>query len=93
MKDNCNNNKRRHQKNSVSVMDEIKFDLIPECIDVADLKPVTEYVTLPRYEYDSLVRKVAVYDLLRDLIARNEYISADSLRNLLGIAKRKEQAE
>lgn len=88
MKDN--HNKKHHQNNGVSVMDEIKFDLIPECIDVSDLKPVTEYVTLPRYEYDSLVRKVAVYDLLRDLIARSDYISADSVRSLLGIAKRED---
>lgn len=92
MKDN-RKGKRHHQNNSMSILDEIKFDLITDGINASDLNPITEYVTLHRYEYDCLVGKVAVYDLLRDMIARCEYISADSLRGLLGIAKRKEQAE
>ena len=93
MKNNNRKSQKHHQKNNMHVLEEIGFGLIPELIDTADTKPVTDYVTLPRYEYDNLIGKVTVYDLLRDMIARNEYISADSLRNLLGIAKRKEQAE
>ena len=92
MKEN-RNHKKRHQKNNMPVLEEIGFGLIPELIDATDMKPVTEYVTLPRYEYDALIGKVTVYDLLLDLIARSDYVSADSLRGLLGIAKRKEQAE
>lgn len=91
MKEN-RNHKRRHQKNNMPVLEEIGFGLIPELIDTADTKPVTDYVTLPRYEYDSIIRKTALYDVLQDMIARSDYISASDVRKLLGIAKRKEQA-
>ncbi|MBR3503837.1 MAG: hypothetical protein IKO07_06285 [Clostridia bacterium] len=55
--------------------------------DLAGAVTITNSVTIPRYEYNSLVSKVAVYDLLRDYISRNDNISGDTLRHLLGIIK------
>lgn len=55
--------------------------------DLASAVTIIDSVTIPRYEYNSLVSKVAVYDLLRDYISRNDYISGDTLRHLLGIVK------
>ncbi len=93
-----NNNKRNqngkpHKKNFYIPEFDIEAEIGDAIMIPTSDSPNSDSVSIPRYEYDNLIGKVAVYDLLRDMIARSDYINADSLRSLLGIAKRKEQAE
>ena len=61
-----------------SIMDE------PEDLFVEPFSPY-DTVTIPRSEYECLVSKATINNLIRDMLRRNKYVSSDDLRKFLSI--------
>ena len=51
------------------------------------MEPFSPYdtITIPRSEYECLVSKATINNLIRDMLRRNKYVSSDDLRKFLSI--------
>ncbi len=55
--------------------------------DLLEELPDDETVTIPRYEYDMLVRHNAIYDALWRMLMNGTFISDELLKSLLDVPK------
>ena len=60
---------------------------IPGLTGMLEELPDDETVTIPRYEYDMLVRHNAIYDALWRMLMNGTFISDELLKSLLDVPK------
>ena len=75
-------NKRSSRRLDLAIEDVLES---PGLTGLLEELPDDETVTIPRYEYNMLVRHHAIYDALWRMLMNNVYISNELLKSLLDV--------